>query len=47
MGHTSLNLTESDKSTPANRMMSMKDGTHEERDSNRGHHTVHSFPLVA
>ena len=47
MGHTSLNPTESDKSTPANIMMSMKDGIHEERDSNRGHHTVQSFPLVA
>ena len=44
MGHTSLNPTESDKSTPANSMMSMKDGTHEERDSNRGHHTVSLLP---
>lgn len=47
MGHTSLNTTESDKSTPANSIMSMKYGIHEERDSNRGHHTVYSFPLVA
>ena len=47
MGHTSLNPTESDKSTPTNSMMSMKERPHEERDSNRGHHTVQSFPLVA
>ena len=47
MGQKSLNPTDFDESTPANSMMSTKDGTHEERDSSRGHDTVHSLPLVA
>ena len=47
MGQKSLNPTDFDESTPANNMMSMKDGTHEERASKRGYHTVDSFPLVA
>ena len=47
MGQRSLNPTDFDESTPANNMMGMKHWTHEERASKRGHHTVHSFPLVA